>query len=374
MRRRILAILLALIFLCGCAGKESAESGGNTAVSLQTPDTGEEEKKEIPPATVTEYPLPEEVAALQKLELFDMDLHADEEQSMRNSNQLNVGYFASDEEGNIYYSDFASRSVFMCGPEGEGKELLYEGIGMYLYAADGYLYLEGVNPEENYDGDIVKINIHTKEIELLHENPCAEIRVIQDTLYTNISGFSMMRLDEEDKELVPLSEIGVVYFNSDGKYILYNMMTDNPKFLFERGYLLAWDTETETNYFVDSKKIFPLLAGDWFSFFDFRTSTRHVLNMRTGEDTDLGDYIQHAASDGHKLYWAEQETGRFQIMQWDGEEISALLTVEGEPDKYGDVFLYLTEDYLYWMYEMEMLERANWGYYRFADGYTGRLN
>ena len=61
-------------------------------------------------------------------------------------------------------------------------------------------------------------------------------------------------------------------------------------------------------------------------------------------------------------------------MQWDGKEIQELLKVEGEADKYGDVFLYLTDDHLYWMLETKFLEEAKWGYYRFSDEKTGSLN
>lgn len=340
---------------------------------MQQPGSTQEGEKEIPPVTVTEYSLPEEVAALEKLDVMEMGLYADEEQSMRNSNQLNSGYLAADGEGNIYYVDFAENAIFKCGPEGENKELLYQGTGTYLYAENGYLYAEEIEDKKNYDSNIIRINVQTKE-ELLYENSCAEITILQDVLYTNIAGFSFIRLNEQDKDITILSEISAVFFNSDGRYLLYNMVNENSKFLFQRGYLLAWDTETETNYFVESKMIFPLLAGNWLSYFDLRTNTRHVLDMETGADTDLTVYIQRAASDGHKLYWVQQEIGSFQIMQWDGKEIQELLKVEGEADKYGDVFLYLTDDHLYWMLETKFLEEAKWGYYRFSDGKTGSLN
>ncbi|MDE6129468.1 MAG: hypothetical protein K2G16_09820 [Lachnospiraceae bacterium] len=85
MRNRIL--VLALILLCGCGSKEAETSNKDDGISLQVPDTTEQ-TKEIPQVTVTEYPLPEEVAALEKLELKDMELYADEEQSMYNSNPV----------------------------------------------------------------------------------------------------------------------------------------------------------------------------------------------------------------------------------------------------------------------------------------------
>lgn len=370
--KKVLIVLFSLFFLCGCGGRKGP-SNQDDAVTLQQPGSTQEEK-EIPSVTVTEYPLPEEVAALAKLDIKDMVLYADEEQSRRNSNQLNFGNFTSDEYGNIYFVDYTQKAVYMCGPEGENKELIYEGIGEYLHIVNGELYFVGIDTETMRVENIIRINPETKEAETLYEGACGEITIIQDILYNNISGMARLKLNAGDGKFTGLSEIECVFFNSDGRYLLYNMVNENSRFLFERGYLLAWDTETETNYFVESKMIFPLLAGNWLSYFDLWTNTRHVLDMETGTDTDLTGYIQRAASDGHKLYWARQEAGGFRIMQWDGVEIQELLKVDGEEQKDGDVFLYLTEDYLYWMWETKFLEEAEWGYYRLSDGKTGSLH
>ncbi len=96
------------------------------------------------------------------------------------------------------------------------------------------------------------------------------------------------------------------------------------------------------------------------------------MDLETG--TDLGYYAQCAVSDGNKLYWVKQHTGSFQIMLWAGEEVQEFLMVEGKEGVYGDVLLYLTEDYLYWMFESKIYDEADWGYYRLSDGETGRLN
>ncbi len=370
MQKNIWMVIL-LLFLCGCGGEESLDN--DTIVSLQTPDT-ETEAKEIPPVTVTEYSLPEEIAALEKLELGKIDLYADEEQSMYNSNQMNFGYLASDEKGNIYFSDFTQNAIFKCGPEGEEKKLLYEGTGTCMYAAGGYLYFGRVEPEKKYIENIVKIDIDTEEAEFPYKNLCGEIMFLKDRLYFNIGGLGCLESDEIDGNPVMLSEIEPVSFNTDDRYLFYNMITEDTKILFERGYLLAWDTETEKNYFVGSKMIFPLLAGDWLTYVDLQTNTRHVLDMRTGTDTDLEYTIQHIVSDGHRLYWAQQDIGSFRVFQWDGKEIQELFTVESGAEKCGDVCLYLTKDYLYWMWEMELMEEADWGYYRLSDGKEGRLN
>ena len=377
MRKQIVAFGLVLIFLCGCGSQEKEPSDKDNAISLQIPDTTEE-KKEIPKVTITEYPLPEEIAALEKLNLMDMGLYADKEQSMYNSNELNFGYLTTDEEGNVYFYDETQQAIFMCGPEGENKELLYEGIGMDLYFSNGYLYFVRYSVVGDFvslhNDSIVRIDVNTKEAEVLYENPPGQILIMQDILYScdygNDYGLISMKLEEPDKGFTRLSEIKYLFLNTDGRYLLYN----ESNFAYERGYILAWDIETETNYFVESKKTYPLLTGSWFSYFDLGTGTRHVLDLETGTDTDLGYYIQHAVGYGNKLYWAKQTTGSFQIMVWDGEEVQEFLTVEGKEGVYGDVVLYLTEDYLYWMFESKIYEEADWGYYRFSDSEMGRLN
>lgn len=375
MRKRMLAALFSLILLCGCTETGKEPYNKDAAISLSMQDTEMEDEKEIPNVTVTEYSLPEEVAALEKLDLRDMELYADREQSMHNSNQLNFGYMVSDEEGNIYFSDFTQNAIFMCGPEGEGKELLYEGIGTYLYISRGFLYFGGIEPEKKYVDSIIRIDINTKEVEVLYKKPCGEIMIMQDTLYFSNSGLASLKPNESDSELISLTEMKYAFLNSDGRYLFYNMITSEPRFLFERGYLLAWDTETETNYFVESGMVFPLLAGNWLSFVDLRTNTRHVFNTETGEDVDLEYSIQRAVSDGYKLYWASfQGQKNFQVFQWAGKEIDEVCMVEVEAEKYGDVLLYLTENYVYWMCETKYMEEAEWGYYRLADGKAGRLN
>ena len=339
MQKRILVAFFILFFLCGCTSREKEELDNNAVVSLQESDKAADGEKDVSNEMSMEYPFPKEIEKLEKLDLIAMGLYADEKQSIQNSNQLNSGYFTADEDGNIYFSDYTQNAIYACGAEGANKELVYEGIGAYLHIANGYLYFVDIDTEKKYAGKIVKINLKTKEVVILYEEPCGEITIMQDTLYNNISGMAGMKLDEPDKGFTRLSEIESVFLNSDGRYLFYNMVTGEPSFLFERGYLLAWDTETETNYFVESKMIFPLLAGNWLSYIDLQTNARHVLDIETGADTDLTGYIQRAASDGHKLYWAQQEIGSFQIMQWDGKEIQELLKVEGEADKYGDVFL-----------------------------------
>lgn len=374
MQRRMFVIVLVLILLCSCGSKGEDLSDNGDAISLQVPDTTEESEKNIPQVTITEYPMPEEIAALEKLDLMDMGLYADTEQSMRNSNQLNFGYLTTDEEGNVYFMDETQQAIFMCGSEGENKELLYEGIGGNLHVSNGYLYFVLYSVEGDFGAlcsdSIVRIDVNTKEAEVLYENPPGQILIMQDILYSSDYGLISIKLEEPDGEFTRLSEIECAFFNTDGRFLLYN----ESSLAYERGYLLAWDIETGTNYFVESKIAYPLLTGNWFSYMDFGTGTRHVLDLETGTDTDLGYYIQHAVGDGNKLYWAKQATGSFQIMVWYGEEVQEFLTVEGKEGVYGDVLLYLTEDYLYWMFESKIFVEADWGYYRLSDGKMGRLN
>lgn len=378
MKKRMFVVVLILSsLLCSCGSQGKEPSDKDAAISLQAPST-EAGEKDIPQVTVTEYPLPEEVAALEKLDLMDMGLYVDKEQSMYNSDLLNFGYLTTDEEGNVYFFDETQQAIFVCGPEGENKELLYEGIGGSLHVSNGYLYFVRYSVEGDFaafcSDSIVRIDVNTKEAEVLYENLPGQILIMQDILYSSDYGSDYgiisMNLEEPDGDITGLSEIKCVFLNTDGRYLIYN----ESSFAYKRGYLLALDIETGTNYFVESKITYPLLTGNWFSYFDLGTSTRHVLDLETGTDTDLGYHIQHAVSDGNKLYWANQTAGSFQIMLWDGEEVQEFLTVEGKEGVTGDVLLYLTEDYLYWMLESEIFKEADWGYYQFSDGEMGRLN
>ena len=87
-----------LIFLCGCGSQGKEPSDKDAAISLQVPSTAAEEK-DIPQVTVTEYPLPEEAAALDNLDLMDMGLYADKEILTRKKQKycmrLRVGKFWS---------------------------------------------------------------------------------------------------------------------------------------------------------------------------------------------------------------------------------------------------------------------------------------
>lgn len=170
MKKQIVILGLLLIFLCGCNSKGNEPSDKDDAISLQVPDAPAEEK-DIPQVTITEYPLPEEVAALEKLELMDMGLYADKEQSMRNSNQLSFGDLTTDEKGNVYFVDYTRHAIFMCGPEGEDKELLYEGVGEFLHVSNGYLYFVEIDVETLYCVGIVRVAINTKEAEVVYEEP-----------------------------------------------------------------------------------------------------------------------------------------------------------------------------------------------------------
>ncbi len=99
MKKRMFVVVLILSsLLCSCGSQGKEPSDKDAAISLQAPST-EAGEKDIPQVTVTEYPLPEEVAALEKLDLMDMGLYVDKEQSMYNSDHLNCGYLTTDEEG-----------------------------------------------------------------------------------------------------------------------------------------------------------------------------------------------------------------------------------------------------------------------------------
>ena len=257
MRKKLLALGVAMVFFSSCGSTGEAPSDKGDVISLQAPDTTEESEKNIPQVTITEYPLPEEIAALEKLDLMEMGLYADKEQSMSNSNQLNFGYLTTDEEGNVYFMDETQQAIFMCGPEGDNKELIYEGIGVNLQVSNGYLYLVLYSVAGDFEAlcsdSIVRIDINTKEAEVLYENLPGQILIVQDILYSgdygSDYGFISMKLGEPDGGFTGLSEIECAFLNTDGRYLLYN----ESSLAYERGYLLAWDIETGINYFVESK-------------------------------------------------------------------------------------------------------------------------
>lgn len=102
-------------------------------------------------------------------------------------------------------------------------------------------------------------------------------------------------------------------------------------------------------------------AGDWLSYFDMKTNSRHVLNRVTGEDTDMGIYAQYVACDGTALYYQDNKDS--QIYCWNGQEATALVTAEGTAQ-----YFYLTPTHLYWMQS-----NNTWWYYDLESGKSGSL-
>ena len=101
--------ILLLVFLCACTTQENSENPVMTPTVTVTPTN-------TPVATPTTglkpTQIPEElqefneyIADMETADWMDLDIYADKETSIRNSNRLNYGYVTYDEAGQIYFVD-----------------------------------------------------------------------------------------------------------------------------------------------------------------------------------------------------------------------------------------------------------------------------
>lgn len=378
MKKGIWWLFVASVLLAGC-GKEADEQtngtgepqeSGTEEISLYVPQTESPDEGKNEDLNQQE---PENggMDSLEKINWKDLQIYTDEAASMENSNRLNWGYLTADEEGKIYYMDFAEGAVFCSSPEGKGKEIFYEGIGKYLQAAGEYLYLK------NDNAGLDRIRLDSGEVETVWADRCGVYIILYDKLYISTpDGLVRAQLDGSESEIIRAEETGVTSLTGgDGTFLLYNAIKGEDVAFYFEGHLLCWHEGKE--YYVEEKVIYPLLAGNWLSVQDIRTSTRHVWDMETGTDTDMGAYAQLAVSDGTKIYYADERSENFQVFVWDGAETKELFSVEKEGEELTtptNFYMYLTEEYLYWIAQIGFEPECRWGYYRLADGQTGRLN
>ncbi|MBD5536286.1 MAG: DUF5050 domain-containing protein [Lachnospiraceae bacterium] len=383
MKKKILLFTIS-IFLVGCGVKNNSQTNGSEAqkneteeISLYVPQTentdgGESEdlgKQGAEPENGGMDSLG--MDSWEKIDWMDLQIYTDEAMSRENSNHLNWGYLTADEEGKIYYVDFAEGVVFCSDKEGENKEIFYEGTGKSLRVSGEYLYLK------NDNAGLVRIRLDSGEVEPVWVEACGDFIILQDVIYISTpDGLVKAQLDGSESEIVRAEETDVTSLTGgEGTFLMYNAIKGEDISFYFEGHLLCWHEGKE--YYVEEKVIYPLLAGNWLSVQDIRTSTRHVWDMETGTDTDLGAYAQQAVSDGTKVYFANEWAENFQVLVWDGTETKELFSVEREGQELTtatNFYMYLTEEYLYWIARIGFEPECRWGYYRLADGQTGRLN
>lgn len=303
MKKKILLFAIS-IFLVGCGVKNNSQTDGSEAQKNET----EEISLYVPQAESTDGEESEDLGkqgaepenggmdSLEKIDWKDLQIYTDEAMSRENSNRLNWGYLTADEEGKIYYMDFTEGAVFCASPEGENKEVFYEGTGRSLQVSGEYLYLK------NDNAGLVRIRLDSGEVEPVWVEACGNFIILQDVIYISTpDGLVKAQLDGSESEIIRAEETDVTSLTGgEGTFLMYNAIKGEDIAFYFEGHLLCRYEGKE--YYVEEKAIYPLLAGNWLSVHDIRTSTRHVWDMETGTDTDLGAYAQQAVSDGKKSF------------------------------------------------------------------------
>lgn len=370
---RLLPILAAFL-LAGCGGKNnSSETGFSESgmVEQQTETTSvesgteEQQGETVPMASGLEIDEGQQISdnIEERIKALEMrtwqDIYGENisaEEAMRNSAKENYEYLTWSGNGEtIYYSDLSANKIYTCTADGEEKNCLYENAGVYMQVRDGWLYAK-ISAENK----TVRINCETGESEDVFTEPCGEHFFLQDKLYINTEqGFCALN-EEDGSRTYYENEFEMVNIQVCQNIILGTASKGMDTSVFIKGYLLGYDMAETQCFLVKEKAPWFVAAGDWLSYFDSETRSRHVLNRITGEDMDLGVYVQYIASDGTKLYY--QGKGN-QIYCWDGQEAAALAAVEDEAQ-----YFFLTPTHLYWM-----RTDNSWGYYDLESGKSGNL-
>lgn len=358
-RKYRLLLILAVFLLAGC-GRERESAGTDFSESGEV----EQQTQTIPPSSGMEaaegqQPLDDIEMQIKALEMrtwqdiFGEGIPA--EQARLNSCEENQRYLAWCGDGEtIYYSDLSANKIYSCTAEGEEKTCLYENAGVYLQVKDSWLYAK-IGDETK----TVRINCETGECVDVFTEPCGEHFFLQDELYIiTEDGFCV--LDEEGSRTYHEMEFEVANVQLCQNVILANAVKGEDASFFIKGYLLGYDTAEKRYFLVKESALWFVAAGDWLSYFDMGTNSRHVLNRVTGEDTDLGVYAQYVACDGTSLYYQGRED---QIYCWNGQETTALVKAEGAVQ-----YFFLTSTHLYWMQT-----NKTWWYYNLESGRSGNL-
>lgn len=357
--------LLAAVLLAGCGGEEgpgvtgspgsaTGEQQEETASGDSTVSASGEEKE-----AQTAESIEERIRALEVRTWQDICGESiSPEDAMRNSARENMGYLTWSGNGErIYYSDLSEKKIYACTAEGKEKVCLYDAAGWYLNIRSGFLYTLLPGTEKK---GIVKINCDTGEVLDVFTEPCGEFFFLQDQLYLNTAEGFCVYNEEDGSRTYCGKELEVANIQLCRDTILANAINGEDSSFFIKGYLMGYDTVEEQFFLVKENALWPVAAGDWLSFFDTGTNSRHVLDRVTGEETDLGVYASYVASDGASLYYQDKDS---QIYCWDGQKATALFPAEDTVQ-----YFYLTPTHLYWMQNDK-----TWWYYDLESGKSGNL-
>ena len=374
MKKRIRLLLLASVLLMGCGkktegpmnGTEESSKEKTEEISLDLPETENGNQKE----EKQEETGNDSIDSVEGVNWKDLEIQVDKVLSMQNSNRLNWGYLTADEEGMIYFVDFKEGVVFRSGQTGAGKEVFYEGIGTNLLVSGGYLYFK------DEEKKLIRIRLDNREAEYVWNEACGEFLILQDMIYINTSnGLVEANLDGSESKKLREAETGVTAIMGTGdRLLIYNTIKGEDAAYYLEGNLFGFIEGKE--YFIDDKVLYPLVAGKWISVYDLRTNTRHVWDAETGADTDLEEFAQQASSDGNQIYFVKDCVEEFQILTWNGTETKELFSIakeEKELETPTNCYLYLTEEYLYWIKRIGYEQKCSWGYYKLTDGQMGML-
>ena len=392
MKKKILCIgMLSLAMVCAC---NTTDTGNDTP--SQTPLEWREVTN-TPAPTGTPSPLEmkqlEYQQAYQRAEEFINSLETvdwtelrgsvDAETSRRNSNFLNYGYLTYDAEGNIYYVDRNTHSIYVSDYKGENKRLICEGSDAW-----GWMRLEG---DWLYYGTqytaIMRVHIETGEVEQICEEYSGHFRLEDGKLYREDrenGGLSSSDLDGKDCKLVQdTSGFYTGFFTKgDGYWMMEAVSRENQTTKKHKDYIVKVDGEKLM--LLKQKGYHPLLAGNYFSIVDAENAeVRYVWNLETKERFVINSRTdQTIVSDGKNFYYKkmmykdttikEGEAAPERdavIFKWNGETTEEIWCIDS--DNFYE--MYITPKALYAMPQMK--EEGKWVYhclyYDLETGETG---
>jgi len=328
--------ILLLVILCACTTKENNEKPVMTPTATVTPTS-------TPMATPTTglkpTQIPEElqefneyIEEMETADWMDLDIYADKETSIRNSNRLNYGYVTYDEAGQIYFVDKNNGDLYVSDYNGANKRLICQTGDKHT----GFLWVNGEWLYFSTQRSAVKrVHLKTGEIEQLTEELMGQYYMKGEKLYTTRQSgeyrLCAMDLDGSNKEVIDAT-LNYTYIPMySEKYMLSEIAAwwgtgmQTKSNLFE-GHLMLYNGEKKI--LLNQRGSFPLIAGNYICFSDpgnirnaLTTKTR-VWNLETKEEIVLGSYVnKNIVSDGETIYFAKVKVG-WEYIDWEAGEKS----------------------------------------------------
>ncbi len=367
---------LSLALLCACTTKEDNEKTIMTPTPTATiapTETPLSTPTNTPVATPT--PTKEQAAhiylnSLDTIDWMELEGFVDEETSRHNSNFLNYGYLDYDAEGNIYYINKNDGGIYASTCRGENKRLLSE-----LDVAEAMLQLcgEWLYYFNNTTRSVDKIHIETGDTKnVLGYGAYGQFVVSDEKIYIRDDGFCTYDLDGNGKEILPNTKSAEMCFYSRGNGWWICKTTH----LSQKGYLVKYDGQKIE--LINQHGILPLMAGKYLSVVDPDTSQRHIWNLDTKEDINLGVCTEKAiVSDGEMFFYAGTSKIReddyvTSVYCWDGTKSKEIISAKGVRSIY---HMFLAPDMLYYLSNVVIentLVYQLW-YYDLATGETGQI-